>query len=144
MVLIKLCVTDLREQRTCWRRAGCWRSPWRRRTWSEATSRLRGNLSSSRFFPLLFGERFLCPLNNEVYPFLLLENFLFQVEVDEFTKSVLSNPENQDMARRQERQKFIANPLAVIDQEVREILSEIYNCHHQYFPFPVLRTREFT
>merc|ERR1719356_2233136 len=40
-----------------------------------------------------------------------------KVEVDEFTKSVLSNPENQDMARRQERQKFIATPLAVIDQE---------------------------
>ena len=42
---------------------------------------------------------------------------LFQVEVDEFTKSVLANPENQDMARQQERQKFIANPLTAIDQE---------------------------
>ena len=51
--------------------------------------------------------------------------FLAQVEVDEFTKSVLANPENQDMARRQERQKFVANPLNAIDQEVRWELSEI-------------------
>jgi len=43
-----------------------------------------------------------------------------KVEVDEFTKSVLANPENQDMARQQERQKFIANPLTAIDQEVRK------------------------
>ena len=40
--------------------------------------------------------------------------------MDEFTKSVLANPENQDMARQQERQKFIANPLTAIDQEVRK------------------------
>ena len=38
--------------------------------------------------------------------------------MNEFTKSVLSNPENQDMARQQERQKFIANPLQpAIDQD---------------------------
>ena len=80
-------------------------------------------------------KEFFCPLNNKVYPFLLLENFLFQVEVDEFTKSVLSNPENQDMARRQERQKFIANPLAVIDQEVGEILREIYKAIIFLFQF---------
>ena len=43
---------------------------------------------------------------------------LFQVEVDEFTKSVLANPENQGMARQQERQKFVANPLTTtIDPE---------------------------
>ena len=42
----------------------------------------------------------------------------FQLEVDEFTKSVLANPENQGMARQQERQKFIANPLTTAtDQE---------------------------
>jgi len=41
-----------------------------------------------------------------------------KVEVDEFTKSVLANPENQGKARQQERQKFVANPLtATIDQE---------------------------
>ena len=55
--------------------------------------------------------------------------------MDEFTKSVLSNPENQDMARRQERQKFIANPLAVIDQEVGEILREIYKAIIFLFQF---------
>ena len=135
MVAIKLCATDLREQRTCWRRAVCWRSPWRRPTWSEATSKLRGNLSSWRFFPLFYLEKEFLPTTNKVHPFLLLENFLLQVEVDEFTKSVLSNPENQDMARRQERQKFIANPLAVIDQEVGEILREIYKAIIFLFQF---------
>ena len=83
------------------------------------------------FFLFYLEKDLFCPL--QCIPISLarlLEIILFKVEVDEFTKSVLSNPENQDMARRQERQKFIANPLAVIDQEVGEILSEIYNCHH--------------
>ena len=88
------------------------------------------------FFTFLFGERvFFAHCTTSVHPFLLLENFLFQVEVDEFTKSVLSNPENQDMARRQERQKFIANPLAVIDQEVGEISREIYKAIIFLFQF---------
>ena len=82
-------------------------------------------LEQLKVFPFYLEKDLFTHCTTSVYPFLLLENFLFQVEVDEFTKSVLSNPENQDMARRQERQKFIANPLAVIDQEVGEILREI-------------------
>ena len=88
------------------------------------------------FFLFYLEKDLFCPL--QCIPISLarlLEIILFKVEVDEFTKSVLSNPENQDMARRQERQKFIANPLAVIDQEVGETLREIYKAIIFLFQF---------
>ena len=94
-------------------------------------------LEQLKVFLLFYLEKeFFCPL--QCIPISLarlLEIIFFKVEVDEFTKSVLSNPENQDMARRQERQKFIANPLAVIDQEVGEILREIYKAIIFLFQF---------
>ena len=93
-------------------------------------------LEQLKVFLLFYLENeFFCPLHNKCTPISLARELFFQVEVDEFTKSVLSNPENQDMARRQERQKFIANPLAVIDQEVGEILREIYKAIIFLFQF---------
>jgi len=40
-----------------------------------------------------------------------------KLEIEQFTKSVLANPENQSLARQHARAKFVANPLAITDAE---------------------------